>query len=292
MHKYDYEKDAEELRRYIEEHLTEDLSASKVAEIMGYSREAFCRLCNIHLEMALSQYVSRRRVLAAALEIDRGLPIQEAAAKYCFATASGFDKAFYKVFDLSPTMYKIRNIKESKIITTKPLKVVVSMALPYKGRTWNPYDDLYRWPNLQCGKLRASEYQYLNRAQKGEIAFWEDYSAKGSGQAFCFGPIVEDFDYIPEGMAAKELPAATYAVFTTYPVNIAKSKIQFRDSLEFTWAFINGARHDLHYDTDTTKPRFELYPHPDKLRRQKRKLGVVYLYLPLRAKPIVPYYFK
>jgi len=63
------------------------------------------------------------------------------------------------------------------------------------------------------------------------LGLYTDYrGAIKENFSFIIGCRVENFDMVPEGMVAKTIPAATYAVFT------AKGK--FPDALLETWQFV------------------------------------------------------
>lgn len=66
---------------------------------------------------------------------------------------------------------------------------------------------------------------------------------------------VSNFDYVPEGMAAKTIPASKYAVFTAK----ADSKENMSDSIQDAWKDIYGKWFPVSGYERTDGPDFELY---------------------------------
>ncbi|MBR6789375.1 MAG: helix-turn-helix domain-containing protein [Oscillospiraceae bacterium] len=136
---------------YIEENLKADITAEELAEMAGYSRSHFSRIFRERTGLTVSQYLCRRRLMHAAYEISRGMPVTDGALIYGFATKAGFYKAFLREFGMAPTVYAethllrppypIRLSQEEHIMLTK--KQVEKLLLTH----WNicgPVADHYR----------------------------------------------------------------------------------------------------------------------------------------------------
>lgn len=91
----------------IEQRLDSQLTAAELAEKSGYSTFYFYRLFQQEVGMPIMQYITRRKLLAAIIEISKGAGITETGLKFGFATHSGFFRAFVKEYGFSPSDYLI-----------------------------------------------------------------------------------------------------------------------------------------------------------------------------------------
>jgi predicted transcriptional regulator YdeE len=70
-----------------------------------------------------------------------------------------------------------------------------------------------QWERVMAGGIIE---QIPNRADSSVIAMYTDYESDASGEyTFLIGAKVTSIDSIPEGMIAKQVPDAGYAVFTS-----------------------------------------------------------------------------
>lgn len=93
---------------YIEEHLTEDIDYSEVSRIAYCSEYHFRRMFSFLSGISLSEYVRRRRLTLAALDLrDSGVRIIDAAVKYGYSSADSFSRAFQSLHGILPS--EVRN---------------------------------------------------------------------------------------------------------------------------------------------------------------------------------------
>jgi predicted transcriptional regulator YdeE len=70
-----------------------------------------------------------------------------------------------------------------------------------------------QWKRVMAGGIIE---QITNRADSSIIAMYTDYESDASGEyTFLIGANVTSIDSIPEGMVAKQVPSARYAIFTS-----------------------------------------------------------------------------
>ena len=98
----DYTASIEQTKKYIKEHLSENLSAEKIAAFAGYSIFHFCRVFKEETGKSLMSYVREKRLELAENDIEKGEPTLDVALKYGFETQSGFSRAFAKQFGERP----------------------------------------------------------------------------------------------------------------------------------------------------------------------------------------------
>jgi len=89
---------------YIEEHITEEINYSDISEIAFCSEYHFKRMFSFLSGVSLSEYIRRRRMTLAALDLrDRDLRIIDVAVKYGYNSADSFSRAFHSMHGILPS---------------------------------------------------------------------------------------------------------------------------------------------------------------------------------------------
>ena len=95
---------------YIEEHLTDDINYSEVSKIAYCSEYHFKRMFSFLSGISLSEYIRRRRLTLAALDLkDRDLRIIDVAVKYGYNSADLFSRAFHSIHGILPSEARSEN---------------------------------------------------------------------------------------------------------------------------------------------------------------------------------------
>ena len=94
---------------YIEEHLTEEISYDALAGIACCSTYHFQRMFAYMADIPLSEYIRRRRMSLAAVDLQTGKEkIIDIGMKYGYASPTAFNRAFQSVHGIAPSMAKKR----------------------------------------------------------------------------------------------------------------------------------------------------------------------------------------
>ena len=97
---------------YIEEHLTEDIDYREIAKIADCSEYHFKRMFSFLSGVGLSEYIRRRRLTLAALDLkDKSLRIIDVAVKYGYDSADSFSRAFHSMHGIFPSEARNSNIQ-------------------------------------------------------------------------------------------------------------------------------------------------------------------------------------
>ncbi|MGM0752506.1 MAG: AraC family transcriptional regulator [Bacillota bacterium] len=95
---------------YIEEHLTEDIDYSELSRIAYCSEYHFKRMFSFLSGISLSEYIRRRRLTLAALDLkDSDLRIIDIAVKYGYRSADSFTRAFHSMHGFLPSEARSEN---------------------------------------------------------------------------------------------------------------------------------------------------------------------------------------
>lgn len=95
---------------YIEAHLTEEIDFEKVAKVALCSSYHFQRMFSYMSEMTISEYIRKRRMSMAAVELKSGEKVIDVAMKYGYNSPTAFNRAFQSVHGVSPSVLKNRDV--------------------------------------------------------------------------------------------------------------------------------------------------------------------------------------
>lgn len=209
---------------YMEEHLTEEITANQVAESVNISPLHFQKGFSILCDISISEYLRNRRLSLAGRDLRiNGCKVIDAALKYGYDSPDSFTKAFTRFHGITPVQAKLG---EGRLREFLPLKLHVSM----KGGF-----------DMECKIEKKSAFSVIGSTKiiKGENGFtecpvfWDQHYANGDGQyikgmygiciddisadAGCFKYLIaDDFDSskkYPEKFVKETIPESTWAVF-------------------------------------------------------------------------------
>lgn len=91
---------------YIEQHLCDDISYEELGQIACCSAFHFQRMFGYMAGVPLSEYIRRRRMTQAAVDVLNGEKIIDIAFKYGYASPTSFNRAFQSVHGIAPSLAK------------------------------------------------------------------------------------------------------------------------------------------------------------------------------------------
>ncbi len=95
---------------YIEEHLTDEIDYREVSRIACCSEYHFKRMFSFLSGIGLSEYIRRRRLTLAALDLkDTRLRIIDVAVKYGYGSEDSFSRAFHSMHGILPSEARSEN---------------------------------------------------------------------------------------------------------------------------------------------------------------------------------------
>jgi len=89
--------------RYIEEHIKEPIGVEDVAQALHVSESYLMKLFKRDMNIPVYRYITEKRLIVAAREIENGVPATKAAELAGFGDYSGFYKLYKKMFGVSPS---------------------------------------------------------------------------------------------------------------------------------------------------------------------------------------------
>lgn len=277
---------------YIESNLDQDISGSRVAEAVGYSKYHFHRIFLASMGESVAEYIRRRRLNRALYFLQNSdKSILEIALDSKFDSQESFTRAFKKMYGDTPGRF--RKEKLSTSIITEPsfslellehLKEGITMEPTFKDRK----DELAVGVG---GSFKEGDFQEISNLWKQfdnrmhEIEnVKEGYSfgvcmeshpeievEAGDGFVYFAALPVLEVSTIPRGMHVITIPANRYAVFThSGPI----------DKIGHTVKYIWGTWIPRNSEIIKKGPDFELY---DNRFDVEKLAGEVDIYVPVRS---------
>lgn len=281
-----YSADIKRSIEFIEANIKEKLTPEMIASNAGYSLYHFCRVFQACTQTSVMEYIRKRRLSLAAVELFKGRKIIDIAIDYGFETQSGFTKAFRKEYGYSPTQYMMRmaSVKGylfgeqttfefggyvmNPVIVKKPAFKVAGYGIKTNIAEGNYTKDIAAfWNNYDTNGWECKMYQQLNPPKHGEIGICVPDSKDDGSLIYLLGVIVENFDKVTPDMISLDVPEATYAVFTTPPVDVTAggkdgkaNRENFPNAIRQTWKYIfEEWFQNSGYRYDESKLDFEFY---------------------------------
>lgn len=279
------QKTMNEVIEYIENNLTEKIDYSEIAKIAMCSEYHFNRMFSFLSGINLSEYVRRRKLTLAALELkNKNVKVIDIAMKYGYNSSDSFSRSFHNLHGVLPSevkkdctkikaypkmmfQLKIEGIEEMnyRILEKEAFKIIglkKRVGIVFDGV--NPeIEEMYKMLNLEkIMKLKSIS----NIEPKGMISastnFSEDRMKEKGGLDHYIGVatteiIEKDFDEFE----ILQVEKSTWAVF--------ESVGKFPDTLQNIWGriysewfatsdyeTINGPEIVWHESPDTTNPNY------------------------------------
>ena len=158
---------------YIEEHITENITAEDIAEQVHispfYFQKGFSLLCGC----TIGEYIRNRRLTLAAGELAaENVRVIDVAVKYCYDSPDSFTKAFYRFHGATPSMVQKNHLMMKSFA---PLKIKLTLEGGYKM----DYKLMKKESFTVMGTMQKFSYEEANTAIP---AFWREHSEKGRHQ--------------------------------------------------------------------------------------------------------------
>lgn len=282
---------------YIETNITQRITVDKLAEIAGFSTYHYYRVFHSFVGMPVMEYVTRRKLQHSIFHLSNGEKVLDIALNYGFETHAGFTKAFKKAFGYPPNYYRIHapggfppkvnltKLRENKtggiVMEPKIIKQAAFKIVGYKFDTTLRNNASSRdipafWDKCNIEGKENKLYTTQKTVKHGEYGICVNTNIETDEFSYILGVEVFDFENALDEMYTLEVPAATYAVFTTPEVE----EKDFVDSIKGTWKYILEEWFpNSGYEIDSTKLDFEFYDeHCHPWEHEKLSMNI---YIPI-----------
>lgn len=271
---------------YIDEHLDEELTPRSLADLSGYSFHHFCHFFTVYMDLPVGEYIRRRRLTRAGEDLKKGKTVTEAAFDYGFATVSGFSRAFKKEFGICASDYRKKGGLDRMNVTFEKkdeIKVVGYEFIPdgdVDAKTSGAY-----WLGQDFSAVSKEDFAKVAEGGDAEIGLWY-HAAEDTGKlSYFFGPVVNEFDFVPDGMKTLTIPAAEYAVFTSAPADLTGKDVSgFAKVVRDCWKYIYTEWLDQNGKYEYTHEGFAFEYYAEKNGTKSSTDAVMQIYIPVKKK--------
>ena len=102
---------------FIEKHLRDEISVGDIATSAGYSLYHFIRVFNQIVHHSPYDYLMRRRLSEAALELlTSERRIIDISLDYCFQNHETFSRAFKRMFAIQPSQWRLKESAQNRLL--------------------------------------------------------------------------------------------------------------------------------------------------------------------------------
>lgn len=289
-----YRKDFEKCLDFIEKNITEPLTPSTLAENLGYSLFHFCRLFHNYTSMSVMEYIRKRKLEMALIDIINNEKIIDVAFKYGFETASGFTKTFKKYYGFTPKMYlsqtgnfeKLISVSDISSFIQKPRLININ-SIRVSGYSFeidsddSDFSDKMTafWHTFEEFEYEKIMYDKINPSIHGEFCISSPSLLEKGKMSYLCGVRIEKDRALPDDMGEYVIKDGLYAIFTTPPIDMRKGGERFAQMIKSTWRYIfKDWFGQTDYKFDETRVDFEYYDE----RCHFREKSVMDIYIPIR----------
>jgi len=255
---------------YIEEHLGEEINLNEASKIACCSKYHFQRMFAYMADIPLSEYMRRRRMSLAAVDLQSGdNKVIDVALKYGYDSPTAFNRAFKNIHGIAPSQAKEKGV----VLKAFP---PISFRITIKGDSEMNYriekKEAFRIVGVSSPLEKEIEKNFeivptmwANAASSGmiaQLAVMMDSELKGLlGVSSCNE--AEDWKYyiavastksLPDGIEEYIIPSATWAIFTGEGTNQSIQGLEKRIVTE--WLPTSGYEYG-------NAPDIEVYLNPD-----------------------------
>jgi len=234
---------------YVEQNITDELDLSKIAQLAGCSTYNFQRMFSFIADISIIEYVRRRRLTLAALELQcNNVKVIDVAMKYGYESPVSFARAFQAIHGITPRDAKKPNVSlkafpkmtfqiiikgvgemNYRIVKTEPFQMfglegIISTkgdkdCFSHAGAIWQKYQNngMYEQLFIDAGESKPSYYDSMFVEEMCRIHGLLNYKKINDTT---YGYMLYSFvtpDSNTKGYEVFEVPETTWAVF---PVDV------------------------------------------------------------------------
>lgn len=264
---------------YLEEHISEEISYEEAARIAGCSAYHFQRMFTYLAGAPLSEYIRRRRMSLAAVDLRSGdEKIIDIALKYGYSSPTAFNRAFQGVHGVSPSAARkggcslksyppirfkiiIKGVEEMnyRIEERGPIRIL-GVSQPLHRDMEQNFSIV---PEMWGRAAQDGTIPRLAAIMDGQPMGLLGVCAGGSAEQWRYFIAVASSAPAGEGLEEYLIPACTWAVFPGAGTNLAIQELERRVITEWLptsgYEYADAPDIEVYLNPDPENARFEVW---------------------------------
>lgn len=214
---------------YIEEHLNDEISYEMAADLACCSNYHFQKMFSCIVGIPLGEYIRRRRLTCAALDLQNGKKVIDIACKYGYDSPTAFNRAFRSIHGIAPSFARkegtalkayprirfqisIKGANEMEYrIESKPAFRIVGVKRSLDKDIETNFRDVPKfWEEISSGPVIGHIIALMNGEPAGLLGVCGTSDCDGSWNYYI---AVASTLPCPDAMTEFQVPACTWAIF-------------------------------------------------------------------------------
>lgn len=271
----------EESLTYIENHLTAEIDYKELGRIACCSEYHYQRLFSYMVGVPLSEYIRRRRLSLAGVELQHGEKVIDVAVKYGYESPNSFSRAFKNIHGITPSQVQKEgsrlkahprikfqisikgDVEMEYRIETKPAFRIVGATIPMSKKVEENFEEIPAfWGKVAMDGTLSKLFPLMDQKTQGVMGISTGFAREGEIPTYYIA-VASDGD-VPEGLSDYQIDSYTWAIFTgrgPMPESIQELEKQIvTDWLPSSgYEYANGPDIELYLEPDPTKAVFEVW---------------------------------
>lgn len=265
--------------RYIEDNLTGEIEYEKLGQIACCSAYHFQRMFNYIAGVPLSEYIRRRRMSLAAVDIQGGeAKIIDVAAKYGYASPTAFNRAFQSVHGVSPSAVRgegvpiksfppitikvtVKGVGEMNYrIETRKAFRIVGKSFPLSREIERNFAEV---PQMWQGAVEDGTIEKIVSLMNGEPRGVLGVSVCIDGEEWRYYIAASSAVEIDDALEEYVVPGCTWAVFPGSGTGKSIQELEGRIVTEWLptsgYEFTNGPDSEVYFEPNPENTAYEVW---------------------------------
>lgn len=265
--------------RYIEDNLTGEIEYEKLGKIACCSAYHFQRMFNYIAGVPLSEYIRRRKMSLAAVDIQGGeAKIIDVAAKYGYASPTAFNRAFQSVHGVSPSAVRgegvaiksfppitikvtVKGVEEMNYrIETRKAFRIVGKSFPLSREIERNFAEV---PQMWQGAVEDGTIEKIVSLMNGEPRGVLGVSVCTDGEEWRYYIAVSSAAEIDDALEEYVVPGCTWAVFPGSGTGKSIQELEGRIVTEWLptsgYEFTNGPDIEVYFEPNPENTAYEVW---------------------------------
>lgn len=263
---------------YIEEHIKDEIDMEKVASIAGCSSFHFQRMFAYMSDVPLSEYIRRRKMSLAAVDLMSGKKVIDVALQYGYDSPTAFNRAFKNIHGVAPSKiieegisikafppihFQISIKGESEMnyrIVKKEAFKIIGVSMPLEKELEKNFEIVPQmWGRVSTDGTMAKLMSMINTEVKGVLGV----SICNNNEDWKYYIAVASTIDTPEGMEEYEVPAATWAIFSGEGTGTSIQELEVRIVTEWLptsgYEYANAPDIEVYLNADPENMIYEVW---------------------------------